>query len=205
MTTDTDDRPSSKVARLIHEYGLEGVGAELETRWTDDGADRMSLRDLAEYFNKQLLEETLLDAGMPALESDLEATYRRLTSEDVSAGVRTETSSRLEQNGINVDSLTSDFVTYQAMRSYLKDYRGATHQSPSDEQKIAKDSESIQRLLSRTNSVIEERVEWLRDTDRLEITEFQVLLDAQVLCQNCGTQHTVVDLLEHGGCDCHPD
>lgn len=203
MASDTDDRPASKVARLIDEYGLNGVGTELETRWTGDGVDRMSLRDLADYFNKQLLEETLLQAGMPTLESELEMTYTALTSDDVSAGVRTETRSRLTQNDIDVENLQSDFVTYQAIRSYLQDYRDATYEGPSDEEKVASDDDSIQRLLSRTHSVIDDRIETLRDTDRLAIDEFEVFVDAQVLCQDCGTQHTVGDLLEDGGCGCH--
>jgi hypothetical protein len=203
MTTDTEDRPASKVARLIDEYRLEGVGATLETRWTGDGVDRMSLRDLADYFNKQILEERLLQAGMPTLESELETTYTALTSDDISVGVQTETRSRLTQNDIDIETLQSDFVTYQAIRSYLQDYRDATYEGPSDEEKIAADKENIQRLLSRTHSVTEDRIETLRDTDRLAIDEFEVFVDVQVLCKDCGTQHTVGDLLEHGGCNCH--
>ena len=106
-------------------------------------------------------------------------------------------------NDIDVENLQSDFVTYQAIRSYLQDYRDTTYEGPSDEEKVASDNDSIQRLLSRTHSVIDDRIETLRDTDRLAIDEFEVFVDAQVLCQDCGTQHTVGDLLEDGGCGCH--
>jgi hypothetical protein len=196
------DRPSSKVARLLEEYDLDGLGADLEARWTGDGIDRMSLRDLAEFFNKRLLEQALLDAGMSSLESDLDGTYQHLTGEDVSTGVRTEARSRLERHGIDVDALESDFVTYQAIRSYLKEWRGAEYEGVSDTEKLEKDLETIQRLLTRTHSVAEHRIELLRDTDRLALERFEVLLDAQALCQECGTQYSLAELFERGGCDC---
>ncbi|MFC7075332.1 rod-determining factor RdfA [Haloarcula halophila] len=205
MADTPDDRPASKVARLIDEYGLDGLGADLEARWTGEGAERMSLRDLAEFFNKRLLEQLLLDAGMSALESDVRTTYENLTGDDVSTGVRTDTRNRLERNGIDVEDLEQDFVTYQAIRSYLKDWRGAEYEGLSDQEKIEKDLESIQRLMTRTLSVTEERIEKLRDTDRIDIDDFEVFLDAQVLCQQCGTQYTVATFFEQGGCSCQQE
>lgn len=193
---------SNKVARLIDEYGLDGVGAELEARWTDDGDRRMSLRELADRFNERLVEAELLDAGLSALDGEVETTYRQLTDDDVSAGVRAETRSRLERSGVDVESLESNFLTYQAIRSYLTEVRGASYEGPSDAEKIESDRESIQKLLTRTNSVIEQRVETLRDTDRLALGEFEVFVDARVLCQSCGARHTVTELLERNGCEC---
>lgn len=205
MTDRTDDRPSSKVARVIEAYGLDGLGAELEARWTGDGYERTSLRDLATYFNKRVLERSLLDAGLSALESDVDTTYRNLTSEDVSTGVQTDTRNRLERNGVDVERLEDEFVTYQAIRSYLREYRGAEYQTPSDAEKIDNDLQSIQRLLTRTRSVTEDRIEKLRETDRIDIEEFGVLLDLSVLCQECGSQYTITELLEERGCDCQRD
>jgi hypothetical protein len=205
MADTPDDRPSSKVARLIEEYGLEGLGADLEARWTGDGVERMSLRDLAEFFNKRLLEQALLEAGMSSLESDVRTTYENLTADDVSTGVRTDTRNRLERNGIDVDGLENDFVTYQAIRSYLKEWRGAEYQGLSDAEKIEKDLESIQRLMTRTLSVTEERIEKLRDTGRIDIDSFEVFLDAQVLCQECGSQYAVAEFFEQGGCTCQQE
>jgi len=59
--------------------------------------------------------------------------------------------------------------------------------------------------LTRTYSVIDQRIGTLRDTDRIALDEFEVFVDAQVLCQSCGAQHAVADLLEQGGCDCQQD
>lgn len=202
MSNTTDNRPSSKVARLISEYGLDGLGDELEARWTGDGVERTSLRDLADYFNKQLLEQALIDAGMSALESDVDSTYRNLTEDNVSTGVRTDTRNRLEQNGIDVDDLESDFVSYQAIRSFLTEYRDAEYRKLSDQEKVEKDLQSIQRLMTRTLSVTEERIEKLRQTERIDAGTFEVLLDLQVLCQECGEQYSVAEFLDERGCQC---
>lgn len=202
MAGTSDDRPSSKVARLIEAYDLDGFGAELEARWTGDGVERSSLRDLADRFNKRLLERAMLDAGMNALETDVETVYANLTDDDVSTGVRTDTRNRLDRNGIDPDELEGEFVTYQAIRTYLREWRGAEYEHPSDAEKIEKDLESIRRLMTRTVTVIEDRIETLRETDRIDVLEFEVLLDAQVLCQECGTQQPVVEFLEGGGCPC---
>lgn len=201
----SNNRPSSKVARLIESYELEGLGEELEALWTGTGVERKSLRDLATHFNKRVLEQALLDAGMNSLESNVDRIYRNLTDDDVSQGVRTDTRNELEQNGIDAEQLEANFVTYQAIRSYLKEWRGAEYEGISDEEKIQKDLDSIQRLMTRTLSVTEERIEKLRDSGRFDLDDFEVLLDAQVLCQNCGTQYSVVELFENSGCDCKQD
>jgi hypothetical protein len=205
VTDGTDDRPRSKVVRLIEEYELTGLGAELEARWTGDGYERMSLRDLADLFNTRVLETALVRAGANRSLSDVEGTYRDLTDEDVSVGVRTDTRSRLQQAGIDVDTLERDFVTYQAVRSYLREHREAEYRAPTDAEKLAKDLESIQRLLTRTRSVTEERIENLRATDRVDIDEFEVLLDLNVLCQRCGTQYDLEEFFDGRGCDCRRD
>lgn len=202
MSDAPDNRPSSKVARLLSEYDLEGLGEELEVRWTGDGVERTSLRDLADYFNERILERALIDAGMSALDSDVSTTYRNLTGDDVSTGVRTDARNRLESNGIDVDDLMSDFVSYQAIRSYLTEYRDAEYRRLSDEEKVEKDLQSIQRLMTRTLSVTEERIEKLAQTGRIDADEFEVLLDVQVLCGSCGEQYSISKFLDGRGCDC---
>ncbi|AHG02950.1 hypothetical protein HALDL1_04540 [Halobacterium sp. DL1] len=202
MTDSRDDRPSSKVARLIADYELDGLGDDLEARWTGEGAERTSLRDLADLFNRRLVEAALRDAGMRVLERDVETTYEALTDDDVSPGVRTDTRTRLRRNGVDVDALESAFVTYQAVRSYLQSWRDAEYREYSDSEKLRKDRETIERLSNRALSVTEDRVEKLRETGRLDLPEFSVFLDLRVLCQRCETQYDVSDLLERGGCDC---
>lgn len=205
MAKKPTDRPSSKVARVIEEYDLDGMGAELEARWTAEGDDRLSLRDLADLLNRRLLEQALLEAGMSTLENDVETIYHNLTDDAVSTGVETDTRNRLQRNGVDVESVENDFVTYQAVRSYLREWRGAKYEGVSDAEKIEKDVEVIQRLQTRALSIAETRVENLDETGRIDIGDFEVFLDMQVLCSECGSQYEIAEFLERGGCDCTTD
>jgi len=63
-----------------------------------------------------LIERILLDAGVTALDSEIDEYYVRLREEDGSAAIRAETERRLESNAVDVESLSDDFVTYQAIR-----------------------------------------------------------------------------------------
>lgn len=202
MSKKTDTRRSSKVARLIANYDLDGLGDELEARWTDDGDDRMSLRDLADYFNQRLLEQSLIEAGVGTFDKDISTIYETLTTDNVSTGIQTDIRSRLSQNGVDLEKIESDFVSYQSIRSYLTDYRDAEYSQISDENKIKKDLDSIQRLLTRTLSVAEDRIENLSETGRIDGEGFEILLDMQVLCRSCGEQYSISEFLNQAGCDC---
>ena len=208
MTEDTSGGggKSSKVARLIDEYDLgEGFGDELERRWTADGDERESLRDLADRFNRRLLESALTAAGTSTISGEVENLYRLLTADDVGSGMRTEAQARLERDGIDVDQLDRDFVTYQAIRTYLTEYRGAEYEEPSASDQVETVLETIQRLRSRLRSITEGSLDRLRSTDRLTLGRFRLFVDVDVLCEDCGAQYGVVDLLERGGCDCEPE
>jgi hypothetical protein len=206
MATDGDDTPSSKVARLIETYDVEkGLGDELEALWTADGPERKSLRDLADYFNRRLLEAALSSTSAATIDGEVANLYRLLTADDVSSGMRTEARTRLERAGVDVAQLERDFVTYQAIRSYLKTYRGAEYEGTSDEESVENVRETVQRLQSRLQHVVENGLTRLRSTGRLTLGEFRLFVDVDVLCETCGAQYGVVDLLRRGGCDCDSD
>lgn len=203
MANDADGRPSSKVARLIETYGFdETFGDELEALWTADGPQRKSLRNLADLFNRRLLEAALTEAGVSTVDGEVANLYRLLTADDVSSGMRTEARNRLERNGVDVDELDSDFVTYQAIRSYLTDYRGAEYEGTGDTDRVENVLDTVQRLRSRLDSVVQGSLDRLRSTDQLTLGEFRLFVDVDVLCEECGAQYGVVELLERGGCDC---
>lgn len=191
----------TKVARLIDEYGLGEIGAELENRWTADGDERMSLRALATHFNQQLLETRMAEAGVQSLSGEVENTYRLLTDDEVSGADRTRTVRRLEREDIDVDALRDDFVTYQAIRSYLKRDRDAEYVKP-EEDRIESELEHVQRLRGRVTTVTEGNLEQLRRNGELTLGEFGLLVDIAVLCETCGQRYEVEELLERGGCDC---
>ncbi|SEO97870.1 hypothetical protein SAMN05216388_102546 [Halorientalis persicus] len=196
----------SKVARLIDDYGLgEAYGNRLESLWTAEGSKRESLRSLADRFNERLLEAAITDAGMSTVDGEVANIYRLLTDDEVSSGNRIEARRRLEQNGIDVDQLERDFVTYQAIRSYLKGYRGAEYENESQTERTDSVIDTIQRLKSRTRSVAEQSLDQLRGADRINLGEFRLFIDISVHCEDCNSQYGFIELVQRGGCDCQSE
>jgi hypothetical protein len=190
----------SKVARLLEKYDLQGLGPELEQLWTAD-ENRQSLRELEDYFNRQLLRKALTEAEVKLLDGEMENIYRLLTDEEVSSADRTRVRRRLEREGISVDDLESDFVTYQAVRFYLKDYRDAEY-TPDVTDPIERQRTSIQELRGRMTSVTESKLEQLCDNDEITLGNFRTLANITVICEECSAQLDVLDLLKWGECEC---
>jgi len=188
-------RPRSKVARVIAEYDQEGLGEELAERWLATGERGMSLRELASYCNEQLLEAALERNGMNTFGVDNETLYEQLTDSDVS-GTRTSVERRLERNGIDIDALRDDFVTHQAIHTYLREYRGVEQPEPSDEERRTKLVERVQKLQDRSTAVTTDAIESLQRAELAPQGEFDVVVDIQVIYSESGEQHNVFDLLE---------
>lgn len=200
-TNEAAENKSGKVDRLLERYDIHELGRELERRWTADGDERMSLRELAVYFNTKLLEQEMQNVGIQGLDGEADNIYRLLTDDDVNRVDHLRGKRRLERAGVDVERLRTDFVSYQSIRTYLKESRGAEY-SGQDENPIESGQKLIQQLRNRTQSVTENKVDQLHSTDRIAADEFQVLVDVQVICETCSTQYDAVTFLERGGCDC---
>lgn len=199
-------RPNSKVARVIEEYDLTGLDDELVEFWSGERGERRSLRELAEYVNHELLRSAMKEADMSPLDGEVENTYRLLTDGDVSSGMRTEAETSLEREDVDVERLRTDFVSHQAVHTYLTKYREVDSPDTTSEQdQTTKTIGAIQRLKNRLVAVVENNLRTLRETDRVTIGEFNVLVDVRVFCDDCQTQYDIVELLTTGGCDCAPE
>lgn len=203
---DMDDRngePKSKIARLIETYDLESIGDELEQRWTR-AENRYGLRQLADYFNRQLLRAALGRETANFRGEEIDLLYNQITSDDVSSGVRTQAQTQLEQHDIDVDQLTTDFVSRQAVHTYLTSVRNVT--APQDDRppkkRLNHKHDVIQRLKQRLVVVTEQALTGLTRAGHLTLGEFDVYVRIQIHCADCATQYSVTDILTRGGCDC---
>lgn len=193
-------RPS-KVVQLIEKYNLPTLGEELEHRWTAPEDERDSLRDLAVYANQQVLRRAMTEAGLSPLDGEVANTYRLLTSDDVSQGPRTQAKRRLERDGIDVEALLDDFVSYQAVRTYLTKYRELEHTTEERDQLEAQ-AEAFQQIVGRTETMARNNLERLQETDKLTLGEFQVSAPIRVFCTECETRFEISKLLAQGSCEC---
>lgn len=190
----------SKVARVIESYNLDGLGDRLENEWIGATGERTSLRDLADIFNREVLEAALRSNGESPIQYDIESTYRVLTDDDVSSTDTLRKERDLERTGIDVEELRSDFVTHQAIYTYLTDYRGTKleKQSPDPKQKV----ETLERLKGRTTAVAKSTLDELISANEVSNRDYMVFVEARTVCEECGTAYTLVDLIQQKGCDC---
>ncbi|WP_435157571.1 rod-determining factor RdfA [Haladaptatus sp. DFWS20] len=204
MSQDNSRKKTSKVDRVIRKYELGDMGETLEDYWTGEAEEQHSLRDLADFFNQAVLEAELDRINTTPLEGEVENIYRLLSDETVSSGIRTEAENSLARDGIDVEQLKKDFVSHQAVYTYLTKYREVSHESKMDDTqtRVEKGAETIRRLQNRTVAVAETTLTNLRNTDRIELADFDVINDVRVVCNECGQSNSIDDLLEKGGCDC---
>lgn len=195
----------TKVERVVDEYELEDLKDELARRWTAESGERQSLRELADFFNKRVIERALERAGIETLDGNVANIYRLLTDDDVSAGQRTETRSRLERQGLDVSSLEADFVSHQAIHTYLTDRRNLLLPSRSDEERLENSLETLRKLRGRLESVATNDLDRLAETGALDVGDISVLLSLDVVCNDCGERYDIEALLDAGGCGCHDE
>lgn len=192
----------TKVARVIDEYGLTGMGARLEAAWTGDSGEsgeRTSLRDLADEFNEAVLEAALRDAGGAPLEFEVSGTYETLSSGTEADATRARR--RLEREGVDAEAVESDFVTHQAVHTYLKRDRDASLPADDGDRRERK-VESIEKLQGRLAAVTESALSSLAAADELDQDDYDVLVNVRAVCPECGADRPVSELLREGGCGC---
>lgn len=203
MTTDSsaDSRRKTKIDRVIKTYELGDMGGELEKRWLGaDDTEQASTRELADYFNKAVLRAAIDESETFTLSGDVEEVYRTLTDgEDADA---TLIRSRLKQSGINVESVTDDFISHQTIYRYLKEHRGVEQPQQSPEDKLEDAVDVVQQLQGRTTAVTEQKIQTLKNSDLVSVGEFSVLNDIQVICESCGRSYDATSFFEQGGCSC---
>jgi hypothetical protein len=196
-----DLHEAGKIGRVIQQYELTGVPAELATRWSGDAGERWSLRSLADYFNQRVFAAALSDAGVDTVAMDVGAQYRVLTGEEGSAGDRTALRRRLEREGVDVEATVGDFVSHQTVHTFLTDHLEERYEVDEAAQ-LQKDADRVSRLESRLSAVASDAVERSARVGRIDVGDPEVFVETRVLCTACGETTTVQDLFDLGGCGC---
>lgn len=190
---------NTKVARVIEAYDLEGIAENLEAAWTGETGERTSLRDLADEFNETVLEAAVREVGDSSIDLEIASMYDVLQNDDGPEATRVRR--RLERKGIDVDELTNDFVTHQAVHTYLTKDRNAS--LPADERNLAeRRMEAIEKLQGRLSAVTEEALSSLANADEIDRDGYNVLVDVRAVCPRCGADAPIGEVIQNGGCGC---
>jgi len=191
-----------KVGGIVSKYGLKEFHQELPDRWLGKGREAQSLRELADELNVEILRDAMEEADLQPLDGEVENTYRLLTGDEVSSGMRTAKRNELERDGVDVESVEDDFVTHQAIYTYLTEVLDISKREQDDRDPIEKHSERINRLRSRTEAVATNSIDSLEKNDAIAVGDSEISVTIQVYCHECGKQYPLSSMLAQGGCDC---
>jgi hypothetical protein len=201
-SSENDQTPSCKIDRTAATYNLSEEAERLGEYWTRDD-ERYSLRELAVHFNHQLLRAAMEQAGLNPLDGEIENTYRLLTDDEVSQGMRTQARNRLQKQDIDVDQLQSDFVSYGTVRRHLKRCLNAEREPTDTNDDPAETSaQRIAALQNRTVAVTENTLSQLASASELAAGDIDVFVDITVSCPECGMHATVREFIDSDGCHC---
>lgn len=195
--------PCCKLGRNVEQYDLGTLDRELRARWLGDGVEKHSLRELAEFVDRQVLRRALDHAGIRPVDGEVANLHRLLVDDAVSEGRRREAERRLEREGVDVAAVREAFVSHQSVYTHLRDCLGVSYEETADEhERVERRASALFALQNRAETVTVETLEHLRAADLIALDEFDVLVDVRVACDGCGRYHEVDDLLENRGCDC---
>jgi hypothetical protein len=204
--TDTDAGAaqlcSCKVGTVAATYSLGDVHDELARKWgTEDGP---SVRELTATLNKRVLQVAFREAGTLPIDGEVDNIYRVLTDESADGADRTRARNRLQQVGIDVDSVEDAFVSHQTLYRHLVNCLDASYEATekTPEERVEKWRRRLLALQNRTADITTQGIEQLSSAEAVDIGSFTVTTEVTVSCEDCGRFYTVEEFLDAEQCDC---
>ncbi|WP_435320989.1 rod-determining factor RdfA [Haloarchaeobius sp. TZWSO28] len=186
-----------KVCRVLAKYDAEYYDERLIQQWTAPKPERKGYRQLADWLNSNLLRQEMDKVGMSTLAGEVESKYERLQGDSTTA---IELEQQLESEGVRIDELTDDFVSYGVIRRHLKECLEATREETTTEW----EETSIEIATARAEQKVSEAVQSLLNKGKVDSSEnVRVTLTAELECEECQTRIPVDRALRRGYlCSC---
>jgi len=190
-----------KVERVTERYDLHEADERLLRRRENEDA---SLRELETHLNRRLLKRAMIEQGMSPLDGEVENYYRLLTDDTVMGTARREARRKLEEAGIDVDGVETDFVSYQTVRKHLNE---CLDKDTSEEYtpKPDNDLKNIEKLRQRLQNVVEKSVGRLKEYRVIQIGSPEATVSVKVTCGDCGRTYGISTLFRRRECPCVAD
>lgn len=198
-----------KVDTLIERHGLtvpdpgyESVDEYLVTRWTgSDGRSAEGYKALTEWLNKRLLKRRYEEHDRETVSVHLDREYEVITGEtDIQ---RDELAADLATDGLDIDEIEHEMVSWSTMRHHLKGCLEAEKERPTASTDWETNTVQMaqERATERTRSVLSS----LSNKGRLPDAE-RANVDVQVKlsCPDCSVRVPFRDAVERGYvCETH--
>ncbi|WP_276256539.1 rod-determining factor RdfA [Halomontanus rarus] len=193
-----------KLGTVIDKYSIEQLDDKIVQGWVGETEERMSLRELAKYFNKQVLRAAMQDSACQFVDDGVETIYALLTDDDASMQVRQRVRTQLEDGGIDPDRVIEDFVSYQTVNRHLKQCHDVKRDAEpeTDGQYVRRRIQKVYALENKLDAVMNDILEQLDSTGRISLSDFETTIKMEIQCSNCGAHHNITDIVENRGCLC---
>lgn len=170
-----------KVCRVLDEQGVDHYDDRLLEEWQADRSQRKGYRALTRWLNVTLLRREMDRAGLPTLGGEAASKYERLQNDD---GDGAEVERMLRREGVDVDALQDDFVSYGVMRTHLLDCLDAEYERA--ESASDWEDESIRIARDHAEGKITEAVQSLVNKDEIAAGgDVSVHVEPEIECGEC--------------------
>lgn len=196
-----------KVCDAIEKYDLSGFNKKLINRRS---VEEMSLRDLTDYTNKEILRVGLSDSSIQSTaniygslpgDNATETIYQLLHDENGTADQRARIRTQLQQENIDIESIESDWVTHPTIRKHLQECLDVDTSRTVDIT-ISDGVDTIEWGRTRCRGVVDQTIQRLMSANKLDVGSPRVTVDIQITCEQCNQTYRPDELLKSGTCDC---
>jgi hypothetical protein len=193
-----DDEYGCKVCRVLAERGMESYNDRLLSQWRGEGSQRKGYRQLAKWLNVTLLRREMDEVGLTTLGEEAESKYERLRADGPSAA---EVENMLVREGVDVERLRADFVSYGVVRTHITECLGAEYEKPEG---TDWEQDAIDIARDRAEEKIREAVGSLVNKGEIEApTDVDVRLSVELECESCHSRVPLQRALRRGHvCQC---
>lgn len=182
-----------KVCRVLDERDMDRYEDRLIDQWQADKPQRKGYRQLAEWLNTMMLRREMDHAGLSTLGNEPESKYERLHDDDESVAAEVRTTLRNE--GVDVDELDADFVSYGVVRTHLKECLGIDR----DVESTDWEEEAIEYTREHATGKLEDAVRSLISKRKLSACgDIDVHVTLEVECDGCHSRVPVDRALRRG-------
>lgn len=188
---------SCKIDIVAEKYGLESLDDTLRAAKSDG----KSLRELETVVNEAILRNAFRDAGAPLIPGEVANLYQLLTDPEVPDGSQIKAENKCEQEGINPEALTRDFVSYQTVRTHLNECL-EIDTSRGQAVSLERERTNVFGTIGRTEQIIQDSIERLDAAEELDIGSVVVSANVRVTCEECDRSYTLDELFEATACAC---
>jgi len=183
---------SCKVGDVLSKYDIEHYDDRLIDQWTAPKPERKGYRQLARWLNTNLLRREMDRAGLSTLAGEVESKYERLKDDSATAD---ELQAYLRREGLPVDNLMSDFVSYGVVRTHLQECLGVEREAEASDW----EAETIRIARDHAKGKIAEAARSLHNKGEIGAgEEMTIHLTAEIECESCHTSVPVERAMRRG-------